>query len=82
MILLWQLIQPFIGYIALGLTALFALLGKGALDRRKGRKEERAAREAADAKATIQAHKERDDVEADVARGGDPRDRLRSNWTR
>ncbi len=49
MTLLWELIQPFIGYIGLGLTALLALWGKGKLDQRKGRKAERAEAKQKDA---------------------------------
>lgn len=77
--MLWELIQPFAGYLAIGLTALVAWWGKGKLGERKGRKEERARRDAADAKETIKAHEVRNEVDADASRGN-ARDRLRADW--
>jgi hypothetical protein len=44
--ILWQLVEPFVGYLALAVTALVAWWGNGKLKERKGRKlEEVAARE-------------------------------------
>ena len=79
---LWELISPFIGYIGLALTALLAIWGKAKLDRRKGARENQAKTDAANARETIKAHEERTDVEADVARGGNARDRLHADWKR
>ncbi len=61
---------------------VLAVLTFGAWNRRQGAKAQKAKQDAADAKETIKAHKERADVEADVARGGNARDRLRSGWKR
>ena len=64
------------------ITALLALWGKGKLDQRKGARENQAKTDAANARETIKAHEERTDVEADVARGGNARDRLHADWKR
>ena len=58
------------------------LWGKSKLDRRKGARENQAKTDAANARETIKAHEERTDVEADVARGGNARDRLHADWKR
>jgi hypothetical protein len=61
---------------------ILAILSFGAVKRREGVTAERARRDLADAKETIKAHEVRDEVEADVAAGPDPRDRLRADWRR
>jgi hypothetical protein len=63
MMFLWQLVEPFVGYLALALTALAAWWGNGKLKERKGRKEEEAAA------------KERDRVNAENIRNRVARDR-------
>ena len=80
MSLIWEILSPYAVQIGAVLLAALAWFGNNWRQRRKGRVEAEAARDAADAKKTIKAHKERSDVEADVARGGDARDRLRSDW--
>lgn len=81
---LWSIIseflQPFMGYISGGIVIILCLWGKSKMDKRRGRKEERMRREAADAKETIKAHEVRDDVEDDIARGGSAKQRLRERW--
>ncbi len=74
MTILWNLSQPFVGYIAMGLTALLALWGKGKLDQRKGRKAEQAKQAEARAKANTETVKKvlhetaSDDPAADIRR--------------
>ena len=48
--------------------------------RRSGAKAQKAKQDAAQAKATIQVHEVRNEVEDRVARGGNARDRLRADW--
>ena len=64
----------------MALAAIAAVLTFGAWNRREGVKDERAKRDAADAKETIKAHEVRNEVEDDVSRGGNARDRLRQSW--
>jgi len=71
-----------IPYIVMALTAVGAIWGYGRLEKRKGAKERDAKRDAADAKETIKAHEVRDEVEADIARRGDAKQRLREDWRR
>ena len=54
--IIWDMIQPFIGYIGFGLTALLAIWGKGKLDQRKGRKAAEAKQAAEQAQAEREAH--------------------------
>ncbi len=79
---LWAIISgnPIARALGIAIMAVLGVLTFGKIKRREGVKDERSRRDAADAKKTIKAHKERSDVEADVARGGDARDRLRSDW--
>lgn len=70
-----------IPYIVAAVLAVIGLLGYGKAKEIKGRKAADAKRDAADAKETIKAHEVRDEVEADVSRGGDARDRLRADWS-
>ena len=65
----------------IGAVAL-AILTFGAWSRRKGARENQAKTDAANARETIKAHEGRTDVEADVARGGNARDRLHAGWKR
>lgn len=69
-----------IPYIVAALAALAGLWGFGKIKRREGVTTERAKRDAQDAKETIKAHEVRNEVEADVSRGGNARDRLRADW--
>lgn len=76
--LIWQ--SRVLRAVGGALVALLALVGFGAAQRRKGAVAARNERAAADAKETIEALETRDEVEADVARGGDAHERLRKSW--
>jgi hypothetical protein len=80
--LITELAAPFLPYIIGAIAIIGGLWGKGKLDRRKGAREQKAKTDAANARETIQAHEDREDVETDVARGGPARDRLHSDWKR
>ena len=54
----------------------------GAWQRREGAQGQKAKTDAAQAKATIQAHEVRNEVEDDIARGGSAKQRLRERWRR
>jgi L-rhamnose isomerase len=80
--LITELAAPFLPYIIGAIAIIGGLWGKAKLDRRKGARENQAKTDAANARETIKAHEERTDVEADVARGGNARDRLHADWKR
>lgn len=67
-------------WIGAAVMGALAILTFGKIKRREGVKDERAKRDVADAKETIEAFETRNEVEADVSRGGNARDRLRSDW--
>jgi len=79
---LWALITgSALGRAVAKIGALvLAVLTFGAYQRRSGAKDQKAKTDAAQAKETIKAHEVRNEVEDDVARGGNARDRLRSDW--
>jgi hypothetical protein len=79
---LWAIItgNPIARAIGAALVAAAGILTFGAIKKREGRKEAVAKRAAQDAKATIQAHEDRNEVEADISRAGNARDRLRGEW--
>mgnify|MGYP006382999517 FL=1 len=72
------LLGQFGGWIVAGLSFVAGAVGlylKGRRDARRG-----AALDAA--KDTIKSHEVRNDVEADIDRGPDPKQRLRDGWRR
>jgi hypothetical protein len=69
-----------IPYIVAALVAVAGFWGYGKVKKREGAVERDAKRDAADAKETIKALEGRNAVEDDVARTGNARDRLRSDW--
>ncbi len=81
------LIQLFLGnrivrLMGAALVAVAGVLGYGALKKREGRVEARSEAEAADARETIEAYKDRDDVEKRIAVDGSAKQRLRDHWSR
>lgn len=82
MTLLWTLLTQsrLARGIAWALAGIVLVLTFGKVQMRKGVTTERARRDVADAKKTIQTLEVRNAVEDDVARGGDARDRLRARW--
>lgn len=69
-----------IPYLVAALAAVAGIWGYGKVKKREGAVERDAKRDAADAKETIEALEARNEIEADIARRGDARDRLRSDW--
>jgi FtsZ-interacting cell division protein ZipA len=72
-----------IAVVVAGVFALAAFLFVRWLmrrERRAGHDEANASRDIADARETITAHEVRNDVEDRIARGGDAKHRLRSDW--
>lgn len=80
--MIWATIRQsrIVRWIGTALAAAAFVLTFGQFKRREGVKDERAKRDVADAKETIEALETRNEVEADVSRGGNARDRLRQSW--
>jgi hypothetical protein len=80
--MIWATIRQsrIVRWIGAAFMGTLAVLTFGAVKRREGVQAERARDAVRDAKETIKAHEVRDEVEDDVARGGDARARLRSEW--
>lgn len=68
--------------LGIAVMAVLGVLTFGAVKKREGARDQKAKTDAANARETIKAHEERTDVEADVARGGNARDRLHADWKR
>lgn len=81
------LIHLFLGnrivrFIGAALVAVAGVLTFGAVKKREGRVEAQAKAEAADARETIEAYKDREDVEKRIAVDGSAKQRLRDRWSR
>lgn len=74
------LLGDLVPYLVAAVVAVIGFLGYGKVKERKGKKEADARHKAEAAEATIKAHEVRNEVEADIARRGDARGRLRSDW--
>ena len=68
--------------IGVAVMAVLGVLGYGKLKQRQGAKGQKAKQDAANAKETIEALETRNEVEANIARDGSAKQRLRDRWSR